>query len=102
VHRVVSGEELLSLIKQSPQSSADKRHHQSHGKDRDDDRPHPVPSMASRDLHSKARPAAELEEQWKKEVDVKKAQEDEERRLEEERQRHEEEKAEQERLEKVR
>ena len=88
-----SGEQLLNLIKHAP--SSDKKHH---GRD---DRVRSVPSAVSRDLRGKAKPAAELEAQWKKEVDAKKAQEDEARRLEDEKHRQEEEKAEQERLEKV-
>jgi len=90
---VFSGEQLLSLIKQAP--SSDKKQHAR------DDRGRSVPSTANRDMRSKARPASELEAQWKKEVDAKKAQEDEARRLEDEKRRQEEEKAEQERLEKV-
>ena len=89
-----SGEQLLSLIKQAP--STDRKQH--HGRD---DRGRSVPSIASRDIRSKARPAAELEAQWKKEVDAKKAEEDEAQRLADEKHRLEEEKAEQERLEKV-
>ena len=84
---------MLNLIKQAP--SSDKKQH---GRE---DRGRSVPSIASRDIRSKAKPASELEAQWKKEVDAKKAQEDEARRLEEEKHRQEEEKAEQERLEKV-
>ena len=90
---VCSGEQLLNLIKQAP--FGDKKQH---GRE---DRGRSVPSIASRDIRSKAKPASELEAQWKKEVDAKKAQEDEARRLEEEKRRQEEEQAEQERLEKV-
>jgi len=61
-----------------------------------------VPSIVSHDMRSKARPAAELEAEWQKEVDAKKAAEDETHRLEEEKRRQEEEIAEQERLKKVR
>jgi len=82
---VLSGEQLLNLIKQSP--SSDKKHH---GRE---DRGRAVPS--------KARPASELEAEWRKEVDAKKAAEDETRRLEEEKRQQEEEKAEQERRKKV-
>jgi len=90
---VFSGEQLLNLIKQAP--SSDKKQH---GRD---DRGRSVPNLANRDMRGKARPASELEAQWKKEVDAKKAQEDEARRLEDEKRRQEEEKAERERLEKV-
>lgn len=88
-----SGEQLLNLIKNS--ASSDKKQH---GRE---DRGRSMPSIASRDIRSKARPASELEAQWQKEVDAKKAREDEARRLEEEKRRQEEEKAEQERLKKV-
>ena len=83
----------MSLINQAP--SGDKKQH---GRE---DRGRSVPSIASRDMRGKAKPASELEAQWKKEEDMKKAQEDEARRLEEEKRRQEEEKAEEERLEKV-
>lgn len=88
-----SGEQLLSLIKQSP--SSDKKHH---GRD---DRGRSVPSIASRDIRSKARPASELEAEWRKEVDAKKAAEDETRRCEDEKRQQEEEQAEEERRKKV-
>jgi len=89
-----SGEQLLSLIKQAP-STDRKQYHGNYERGRS------VPSIASRDIRSKARPAAELEAQWKKEVDAKIAQEDEAQRLVDEKCRLKEEKAEQERLEKV-
>jgi len=90
---VFSGEQLLNLIKQAP--SSDKKQH---GRE---DRGRSVPSIATRDIRSKARPASELEAQWKQEVDAKKAQEDEARRREDEQRRQEAEKEEQERLKKV-
>jgi len=90
---VCSGEQLLNLIKQAP--SSDKKPHgrDNHGRS--------MPSISSRDVRSKARPASELEAQWQKEVDAKKAQEEEVQRLEEEKQRHAEEQAEQERQRQV-
>jgi len=90
---VFSGEQLLNLIKQSP--SSDKKQHSR------EDRGRLASSIASRDIRSKAKPASELEAQWKKEVDAKKAEEEEAQRLEEEKHRQEQEKAEQERLQKV-
>jgi len=87
---VRSGEQLLNLIKQSP--SSDKKHH---GRE---DRGRAAPSIASRDMRSKARPASELEAEWRKEVDAKKAAEIEAQRQEEEKRQQEDEK---ERLKKV-
>jgi len=90
---VFSGERLLSLINQGP--SSEKKQHGRENRGRS------VPSIGNRDIRSKAKPASELEAQWKKEVDAKKAHEDEARRLEDEKRRQEEEKAERERLDKV-
>ena len=83
-----SGEQLLSLIKQSSSSSTDKKHQHHGGRD---ERGRGVPTMASRDIRGKARPASELEAEWRKEVDAKKAAEDETRRQEEEKRRQDEE-----------
>ena len=96
-----SGEQLLSLIKKSPLSS-DKKH-DSGGRSEPDHRGRTVPSSlaGSRELRGKARPASELEAEWRREVDAKKAAEDESRRLEEEKRQQVEDKAEQERLKQV-
>jgi len=98
---VCSGEQLLSLIKQqSPLSSEGKKHH--HGADRDDRGGGGRSVIAgSREMRGKARPASELEAEWRKEEDQRRAAEDESQRLEEEKRQRDEELAEQERLKQV-
>jgi hypothetical protein len=56
----------MNLLKRSPQSS-DKRSMKKDGSS--------VPSNPGHDLHLKAKPASELEAQWRKEADQKRTQE---------------------------